>query len=286
MDVEQLAVPVSGGRLAALRWPGDGPTVLAVHGITANALAWTPVAQELAGRARLVAPDLRGRAASGDLPGPYGLAAHADDLVATLDFLGVERAALVGHSMGGFVAALTAARHPERVSSVLLVDGGVALRVPEGGDIDAVLDAVIGPAMRRLSMEFASAAAYLDFWRQHPAIGPWWRPELEPYLLRDLVGQPPALRSSCVLDAIRADGRDTLRDPDTVSAVHKISCPVTLLHAARGMLNEEQGLYDERRLDEAGVDRGRVDVRPVADVNHYTILLAPHGARAVAERIA
>ncbi|HEY2671265.1 MAG TPA: alpha/beta hydrolase [Rugosimonospora sp.] len=285
MDIEELEISVSGGRLATCRWPGTGPTVLAVHGITANALAWAPVAEALAGRVSLVAPDLRGRAASRDLPGPYGMAAHADDLVAVLDFLGIERAPLVGHSMGGFVAALAALRHPDRVSSVLLVDGGVALRVPEGDDIDTILDAVIGPAMRRLTMEFTGTAEYLDFWRRHPAIGPWWRPGIEPYLLRDLVGVPPRLRSSCVLDAIRADAQDTLLDRDTIDAVRTVSCPVTLLYAQRGMLDEPQGLYDERRLDEIGLDRGHVDVRPVPDVNHYTILLAPHGAQAVAAHI-
>jgi pimeloyl-ACP methyl ester carboxylesterase len=283
--VEEFAVPVSGGALATCRWPGDGPVVLAVHGITANALAWAPLAGELAGRVRLVAPDLRGRAGSRSLPGPYGLAAHADDLVAVLDFLGVESAPLVGHSMGGFVAALAALRHPDRFDSVLLVDGGVALPVPDGGDIDAVLEAVIGPAIRRLTMDFPGTVEYLDFWRAHPAIGPWWRPEIEPYLLRDLIGEPPALRSSCVLDAIRADARDTLRDPDTLAALNRVTCPVTLLWAARGMRDEAQGLYDDGRLDAAGVDRDRVAVHPVPGVNHYTILLEPAGARAVAEHI-
>jgi pimeloyl-ACP methyl ester carboxylesterase len=283
--VEEFEVPVPGGRLSTCRWPGAGPTVLAVHGITANALSWAPVAEALAGRVRLVAPDLRGRAGSRSLPGPYGLATHADDLIAVLDFLGVDRAMLVGHSMGGFVAALAALRHPDRVDSVLLVDGGVGLRVPEGGDIDAVLEAVIGPAMRRLTMTFESTAAYLDFWREHPAIGPWWRAGIEPYLLRDLVGEAPRLRSSCLLDAVRADARDTLLDADTVAAVHTISCPVTLLWAPRGMRDEDRGLYDDRRLDEAGVDRDRITVRPVPDVNHYTILLEPHGARAVAAHI-
>src|SRR5690242_12967876 len=59
---EEFDVPVAGGRLRVCRWRGDGPVVLAAHGITANALSWAPVAQALKGRAVLVAPDLRGRA--------------------------------------------------------------------------------------------------------------------------------------------------------------------------------------------------------------------------------
>ena len=78
--IERLDVPVGGGTLAAFRL-SDGPeTVLAVHGITANSRSWLPVARSLAGRASLVAVDLRGRGSSSALPGPYGMAAYASDL--------------------------------------------------------------------------------------------------------------------------------------------------------------------------------------------------------------
>lgn len=282
---EAFDVPVSGGTLRAVRWPGDGPVVLAAHGITANALAWAQVAAALDGRATLVAVDLRGRAASADLPGPYGLGAHVEDLVAVLDHLGLRRAPAVGHSMGAFVAALAAVRRPDRFSAVLLVDGGVALTVPEGADIDAILHAVIGPAMQRLQMTFDSPQAYLDYWRAHPALAEHWSPQVERYLLRDLVGSPPALRSSCVIDAIRADATDTLLDERTVTAVHRLTCPATLLWAERGILDEPQGLYDEARLAAAGVDRSRVTVEAVEDVNHYTVLISPKGAATVAAHI-
>ena len=53
---------------------------------------------------RLIAPDLRGRGRSNTLPGPFGMTRHADDMAAVLDFLGVPRAVVVGHSMGGFVS--------------------------------------------------------------------------------------------------------------------------------------------------------------------------------------
>ncbi|WP_443069589.1 alpha/beta fold hydrolase [Streptomyces sp. e14] len=130
---EELRVPVPGGELAVLRWPAaapGAPVVLALHGITANGLSWARVAHHLAGRATLVAPDLRGRGGSGELPGPYGIAAHADDMAAVVKELGLGRVVLTGHSMGAFTAALTAVRHPGLLSGLLLVDGGVGLPRP------------------------------------------------------------------------------------------------------------------------------------------------------------
>ena len=59
-----------------------------------------------------------------------------DDVVAALDHLGVEKAQIVGHSMGAFVAAVVARRHPDRVSSLLLVDGGLPLELPPGVTLD------------------------------------------------------------------------------------------------------------------------------------------------------
>lgn len=282
---DELDVPVAGGTLRVCRWPGAGPVVLAAHGITANALSYVELAAALAGRVTLVAPDLRGRAGSRALTAPYGMAAHADDLVAVLDHLGItEPVPLVGHSMGGFVAATAGFRHPDRFASILLVDGGVALQVPSGTDIDAVLEAVIGPAMRRLSMTFPDRKAYLDFFQAHPALREAWSPAVEAYVLRDLVGQPPALRSSCRIEAIRVDATDTLATPETVDAVRRLTQPVRLLWAARGMLDEPQGLYDEGRLAAAGLPPGFATER-LDGVNHYTILAGPAGARVVAQRI-
>jgi pimeloyl-ACP methyl ester carboxylesterase len=284
--MDELDVPVSGGTLRICRWPGGGPVVLAAHGITANALSWAEVAAQLSGRVTLVAPDLRGRAGSAHLPGPYGMAAHAADLVAVLDHLGVAGPVpVVGHSMGGWVAAVTGVRYPDRVSGVLLVDGGVALPVPEGVDIDTVLMAVIGPAMQRLSMRFPSREKYLDFFRAHPALGPVLSPVVEAYVLRDLAGEEPELRSSCELPAIRADATDTLLPDGSAGGVHRLTQPVRMLLAQRGMLDEPRGLYDDERLAGAGLDRDRVEVEHVAGVNHYTIVAGPVGAALVADRI-
>ncbi|MEU1493768.1 alpha/beta hydrolase [Streptomyces sp. NPDC005776] len=284
---EEIEVGVRGGRLAALRWPAtdpQAPTVVALHGITANALSWGPVARLLAGRVTLVAPDLRGRAGSSGLPGPYGIAAHADDVAALTGALGLERVVLAGHSMGAFVAALAAVRHPDRFGPLLLVDGGIGFPAPTHLTPDELLTAVIGPAMDRLSMTFTDRAAYRAFWQAHPAFRTAWSDEVDAYIQRDLTGGEPALHSTCRIEAVRDDGVG-LFDAEVLDAVRKLPAEATLLWAARGLMDEEQGLYDERRL--AAADLGGTRVEPVAvrDVNHYTVLTGERGGREIADRM-
>ncbi|WP_405661931.1 alpha/beta hydrolase [Streptomyces sp. NBC_01166] len=285
---EEIRVPVAGGELAALRWPSpdpDAPVVVALHGITANALSWGAVARLLAGRATLVAPDLRGRAGSAGLPGPYGIAAHADDAAALAGALGRERVVLAGHSMGAFVAALAAVRHPGRFGPLVLVDGGFGFPAPTHLSADELLTAVIGPAMDRLSMTFPDRDAYRSFWRAHPAFGDGdWSPEVDAYIQRDLTGEEPALRSGCRLEAIRTDGGGLFQD-EVLAAVHELPGPATLLWAERGLMDEEQGLYDESRLAAAGQPGTKVSAVRVEDVNHYTVLTGEKGAGRIADSL-
>lgn len=284
---EEIQVPVTGGELAVLRWPAaepGAPTVVALHGITANALSWAAVARRLEGRLTLIAPDLRGRAGSSALPGPYGIAAHTDDAAALAEALGLDRVVLAGHSMGAFVAALAAVRHPERFGPLLLVDGGIGFPAPTHLSPDELMTAVIGPAMDRLSMTFPDRAAYRSFWQAHPAFAAAWSAEVDAYIQRDLTGDEPAMRSTCRIEAVRTDGIG-LFDEEVLTAVRKLPAPATLLWAQRGLMDEEQGLYDETRLAAAGLDDTEVTPVPVRDVNHYTLLTGDTGAEEIARRL-
>jgi pimeloyl-ACP methyl ester carboxylesterase len=285
-------VDVDHGRLAvhdlSPNARASAPAVVAMHGITANALAWLAVARELGREVRLLAPDLAGRAASRDVARPGGLARHVDDLVAVLDAFGIDRAVVAGHSMGAFVTALAATRRPDRVSAAVLVDGGIGWDLPPDADVDAVLDDVVGPALRRLQMRFDSPLACLAFWREHPALRAVWgtaaEPDLDAYIRHDLIREGDQWRSSCRSEVIRADGADIFRDPEVLGAAAALPVPATLLWAARGMLDEPQGLYDEARIGWARLPP-HVDVHRIDDTNHYTIVLLPQGARPVAAAI-
>lgn len=287
-EPETFKVPVAGGELHVARWNGSGPVVLAIHGITASHMEWPYLARALGDDVTLVGPDLRGRGGSRELPEPYGIRVHADDMVAVLDELEVEKAAVVGHSMGGFVAMLMALHYPERVESLVLVDGGFPLMVPPpDADVEQILNAMLGPAMERTKMTFESIDKYYDFWRAHPSFQGEgiWNEFVEAYIAYDLMGEPPELRSKVNIDAVLDDGRDSLSDKDLLVAPEKVSCPMLLLRAPRGLLNEDTGLYPDEVVADLKSRMPNLEEEKIEDVNHYTILLSVGGAKEVADRI-
>ncbi|HJT37940.1 MAG TPA: alpha/beta hydrolase [Actinomycetota bacterium] len=284
---QMFSVPVDGGRLNVAKWGDRGPVVWAAHGITANYLMWQPVADLIAGEVQLVAPDLRGRGDSGKLPGPYGMAAHVRDAIATLDAMRIDDAVIVGGSMGGYVAVLLAAQHPDRVRAVGLCDGGVALPVPDGIDPDEMLKVTLGPTMDRLDMTFDSLDDYVAFWRKHPALADEWNEYIQAYVVYDYETTPDGtIKTKVSKDAIVADGRDLLTNKAVHECISDIKAPVWLLRAPRGLLNQPQPLISDDMLAVWRGDRlPQLEDEMLSDINHFTLFLTDPGAKAIAERI-
>lgn len=277
-------VAVAGGDLRVGVWdaPSDAvPTVLLIHGVTASHLSWPFVAERLPD-ARVIAPDLRGRGRSNEVTGRAGLVAHARDLIAVLDALDVERAVVVGHSMGAFVALVLGDLYPDRVSRVVLVDGGLPLDLPAGLSTDDVIRYVLGPTAERLAMRFATIDDYLDFWRAHPAFARDWTPELEAYLAYDLVGEEPALRPATSYATLEEDSIDQNTGTAILDALTTLRHPTVLLTAERGLLDQLPALYAADRIPALLSAYPRLEHVAVPDVNHYTIALSARGADAVA----
>jgi pimeloyl-ACP methyl ester carboxylesterase len=100
---------------------GEGPPLTILHGLFGSGRNWRSIAQHLAARHRVVTFDLRNHGASPWADGmSYG--EMVEDLRASLRSRGIERAALLGHSMGGKVAMLTALLHPGEVDRLVVVD--------------------------------------------------------------------------------------------------------------------------------------------------------------------
>ena len=117
-----LHIDAKGIELHALDYRGDGPALLVLPGITSPAVTWDFIARGLGDLARVVALDLRGRGLSDTPVGDYTLEAYANDTVAVLDALGIDRPILVGHSLGARIAAAFAAAHTDRVGHAVLID--------------------------------------------------------------------------------------------------------------------------------------------------------------------
>jgi len=107
------------------RWgPADASPLLCLHGITSWGGRFRRLAEERLTAFRVLAPDLRGHGRS-DWEPPWSLGTHVGDLVDTLGAEHVDRVDVVGHSFGGRLALELAARHPERVDRVVLLDPAV-----------------------------------------------------------------------------------------------------------------------------------------------------------------
>jgi pimeloyl-ACP methyl ester carboxylesterase len=118
----RATVTRAGTELVYWTWPGADPPTLLLHGIGNYGRYWDLFADAIAGRLRLVAPDARGHGESGRPAAGYAPADFAADALAVLDRLGIDRAVVVGHSMGGLHSINLAARHPERVRALVIVD--------------------------------------------------------------------------------------------------------------------------------------------------------------------
>jgi pimeloyl-ACP methyl ester carboxylesterase len=140
-----------GGRRVHVVERGDGPPILLVHGFGASTEDYEDfVLEPLAESRRAIAVDLYGFGWSernDDFA--YGFAPWADQLAGTLDALGIERASVAGHSMGGAVAAVFAARHPERIDRLVLAD---ALYPQEPNETPLVFRLLRTPGLGELAL--------------------------------------------------------------------------------------------------------------------------------------
>jgi len=123
MNIEERHIDVEGYRVRYLT-AGEGPSLVLLHGVGDNAFDWRWVMPALARTHHVYAPDLPGSGGSAKPPADYSPAFFTHFVAAFLDALGVDRAAVIGNSLGGLAGLRLALSEPERVTALGLVSSG------------------------------------------------------------------------------------------------------------------------------------------------------------------
>ena len=112
-------------RVHYLDWGGDGAPVVALHGLASSCHWYDLVAPLLRRDFRIIAPDQRGHGKTTQATNGYDWETLSNDVAGLMDRLGIEQAAVLGHSWGGHVASAVAAYQSERVNRLVMIDGGI-----------------------------------------------------------------------------------------------------------------------------------------------------------------
>ena len=216
-----LDVPGKDVRLRATRWPGEGVPVLLLHGLASSRRFWDLVVPGLSGL-RVVALDQRGHGDSERPSGPYDGATVVADALTALDALGLSRVVVVGHSWGASTALRLAATAPERVLSVVAVDGGLG-SARDAGSSRAEARQQLTPPRTALPAEQLRARIASG------PLSPWWSDEVAGALLPLFsVGADGLARARLPFEAHMAIVDDLL-DSDAAATMAAVRCPAWLV---------------------------------------------------------
>jgi pimeloyl-ACP methyl ester carboxylesterase len=246
-------------RLHYLEWnPGGSRTLMLLHGNSANAWWWQPMAESIAPQFKLLAPDQRGHGDSDAVRPPrYQPADYALDLARFVKHQNLSPSIVVGHSMGGLVALAFALHHPEAVRAVVVVDAPITSSPRR----DQFLRRLTGlPVVMYPDLETAKAR-----FRLIPREG-----DIAPHILakiaeRSLVRTPDG-RYTLKFDRETFFGGDGL---DSLSAIKTLRAPVLLV---RG---EYSRLMTVDAVQRAMESNGLVQTVTILGAHHHILLDRP-----------
>jgi len=255
----------------------NGPLVL-MPGLTANAHSFDGlIAAGLSPALRVLALDLRGRGLSDKPTSGYSMADHAADVLALLDAMDIKRVVLGGHSFGGLLTLYMAARYPDRVRKLVVIDAA--------GSMHPQVRELIKPSVDRLGKVVPSWDAYITAMKQMPFYRGWWDPIIEGFYRADVEIRAdgtvkPRSRPEAIIEAV-----DKALAEDWAKHLVAITQPTLLLNAlgpfgppeSPPVLPREQALETVKAVAEGHY----VEVPG----NHMTMLYGEGAQRIVAEVI-
>jgi pimeloyl-ACP methyl ester carboxylesterase len=264
-------------RLHVAEWQSDAAPTMLVHGFGDPALVWRDFAWRMRGRAHMFAVDLRGHGDSDwDPDARYDTQFLLNDLVAACDAIGLERARLIGHSMGAEVVLRFAAAFPERTERLILVDFG-----PE---INAEAAQYIHQEFLTMPRHFPSLESYWEWLVEHrPFAGAW----ILRGLAADSLRAGPdgfVLKSDRALGSRRSSGAangDGARHCKTElwEALQTVACPCLVV---RGAYSSVLSAETAQEMAEYALPDGHLTV--IERAGHALMLDNPEEFHAAVER--
>jgi pimeloyl-ACP methyl ester carboxylesterase len=235
MEPQSRSLPGSDGlSIHLLEWSREGVALLLVHGFGNEAHIWDDFAPVVAPYYRTIAVDLRGHGDSAHDPQRrYDYESHVRDLESVTAALGIDRLVLVGHSLGGRISTLFAARHPERMAGLVLVDAGP--------DLDARGVSRISLDVERSSdLSFASLGECENtLAHAYPAAGPEAIARMARHGMRKREDgryqrktDPAYHAARGELTAAAADALEKRTSKELWDALRRITCPVLVVRGA------------------------------------------------------
>jgi pimeloyl-ACP methyl ester carboxylesterase len=231
MPWSERTVKRDGVRLSCRDWAGHGSPVVLLHGLAGHAGEWDDLARALSPRYRVVAVDQRGHGASERHPHDVSRTAYVADVMAVVEQLDLRRPVLVGQSLGGHTAMLTAAAHSDLIGALVLVEAGPGGPNPNvRSEVGAWLDAWPTP--------FPSLPAATDFFGGGP-VGAGWAAGLE----RKDDGWWPRFDREVMLASLAENARRSFWDEWA-----GITCPTLAIWGRRGIIppQEIEGMLQRR----------------------------------------
>ncbi len=197
--------------------------LLLLHGLTANARMFEPLADLLAPHYRLIAVDLRGRGLSDKPSAGYSMAEHAADIIGLMDALGLERCIVGGHSFGGLLTMFLAAHFPKHVEKAIILDAA--------GKLHSEVRSLLKPSLDRLGKVFASLEEYILAMRAMPYLCGAWDNDYEAYYRSEAIMHDDGTATARPQAANIAEALDKALEEDWHSAIKNVKAPAILLHA-------------------------------------------------------
>jgi pimeloyl-ACP methyl ester carboxylesterase len=279
---ETVPTEASGEADLAVWRSGEGEPIVCLHGISAQHRSFNSLAKHLGGERELVGVDFRGRGDSEKPDSGYGLETHAKDVVRVFDHLGLEKAVLCGHSMGAFVAVKAALMYPERVKSLVLLDGAWP-RVEVSEEDRKALEEGLARAFSRLDMTFENVDAYLDFWFPGAGLSPEdLDPDLADYYLFDLEKTSGGYTPKAHRPAAEEDAA-ALPSAPTAGEMEGVRYPVMLVRAKEGFFPGSEPLISEEARD-AMAEVLDIRAEMLLGANHYSMLFGEY-AQSIAQTV-